>query len=176
MRSAVMETDPSGTFVGSSFCYAVARDWARFGLLFLQDGLWQREDGETLRVLPEGWVKYSTTPTKGSFKKYGAHWWLNTHTTVQEEDGGPAYVEKREREKNAERKAERRSEKGEEPAGQWHRALPPDAYWAAGFEDQFLVIVPSRDLVIVRLGMNRDPDLFKHADLWGGIIQSFPAS
>ena len=174
MRSAVMETDPSGTFVGSSFCYAVARDWARFGLLFLQDGVWQREDGERLRVLPEGWVKYTTTPTKGSFRKYGAHWWLNTRTTVPEEDGGHDYVAKREREKNA--KEERRSEKGKEAAPSWHRALPPDAYWASGFEDQFVVVVPSRDLVIVRLGMDRDQNALKHADLWGGIVQSFPPS
>src|SRR5690606_19448400 len=57
MTSAVLEVDPSGTFVGSSFMYATARDWARFGLLFLRDGVWQGE-----RILPEGWVEFSTTP------------------------------------------------------------------------------------------------------------------
>ncbi len=75
MKSAVIEPDPSGTFVGSSFMYATARDWARFGLLYLKDGVWERE-----RILPEGWVEYSTTPTKNTppGKGYGAQWWLNT--------------------------------------------------------------------------------------------------
>jgi CubicO group peptidase (beta-lactamase class C family) len=54
MTTAVLEPDPSGTFVGSSFMYATARDWARFGLLFLRDGTWNVE-----RILPEGWVDYS---------------------------------------------------------------------------------------------------------------------
>ena len=58
MTSAVMEPDASDTFVGSSYMYATARDWARFGLLFLQDGMWEGE-----RILPEGWVDYSITPT-----------------------------------------------------------------------------------------------------------------
>jgi len=72
MKSAVIEPDASGTFVGSSFMYATARDWARFGLLYLQDGVWFGQ-----RILPEGWVKYSRTPTELAPKKnYGAHFWL----------------------------------------------------------------------------------------------------
>ena len=68
MPSAVMEADPSGTFVGSSYAFATARDWARFGLLYLQDGMWNGE-----RVLPEGWVTYTTTPTpKAPRGEYGA--------------------------------------------------------------------------------------------------------
>lgn len=58
MRSAIMEPDASGTFVGSSFMYATVRDWARFGLLYLQDGVW-----EGTQILPEGWVDYSRRPT-----------------------------------------------------------------------------------------------------------------
>lgn len=73
MTSAVMEPDPSGTFVGSSYTVATVRDWARFGLLYLQDGMWNGE-----RVLPEDWVAYTTTPTPKSPKgEYGALFWLN---------------------------------------------------------------------------------------------------
>lgn len=72
MNSAIMEPDASGTFVGSSYMYTTARDWARFGLLYLQDGVWNGE-----RILPEGWVDYSRTPTPPSLGEYGGMWWLN---------------------------------------------------------------------------------------------------
>ena len=73
MLSMVMEPDPSGTFVGSSYMFATPRDWARFGLLYLQDGVWNGE-----RILPEGWVKYTTTPTPRAPRgEYGALFWLN---------------------------------------------------------------------------------------------------
>jgi len=72
MNSAIFEPDASGTFVGSSYMYATARDWARFGLLFAQDGMW---DGE--RILPQDWVAYSRTPTPSSLGEYGGLWWLN---------------------------------------------------------------------------------------------------
>jgi CubicO group peptidase (beta-lactamase class C family) len=72
MTSATLEPDAAGTFVGSSFMFATARDWARFGQLFLQDGIW---DGR--RILPVDWVKFSTTPTAPSLLgNFGAHWWL----------------------------------------------------------------------------------------------------
>ena len=73
MRSAVLETDAAGDFVGSSFSYATARDWARFGLLYARDGVWQGE-----RLLPEGWVARARRPTPPAPRgSYGAHWWLN---------------------------------------------------------------------------------------------------
>mgnify|MGYP003876312111 CR=1 FL=1 len=73
--------DQSGTFVGSSFSHATARDWARFGQLFLNKGEWNGE-----QVLPEAWVDFSLQPVPSSHvspnpKKphavYGAQWWLN---------------------------------------------------------------------------------------------------
>ncbi len=72
MADAVFETDPSGSFVGSSYLYATARDYARFALLYLNDGVF---DGN--RILPEGWVEYTTTPASASNGEYGAFFWLN---------------------------------------------------------------------------------------------------
>ena len=77
MRSAVLEPDASGTFVGSSYCFATPRDWARFGLLYLNDGVWQGE-----RILPEGWVDYSTEPARAAGGQYGAQIWLNAGGTL----------------------------------------------------------------------------------------------
>lgn len=72
MRTAVLETDPSGTFVGSSYGFASARDWARLGLLYAQDGVFAGE-----RVLPAGWVHASATPHPASNGRFGLHVWLN---------------------------------------------------------------------------------------------------
>jgi CubicO group peptidase (beta-lactamase class C family) len=72
MDSAVLEPDSSGTFVGSSYMYATARDWAKFGLLYLRGGVWNGR-----RILPEGWVQYATTPTaQAPNKAFGSHFWL----------------------------------------------------------------------------------------------------
>ncbi|MDE1173818.1 MAG: serine hydrolase [Parvibaculaceae bacterium] len=74
IKSAKPKFDKAGTFIGSSFCYMTPRDFARFGLLYLRNGVW---DGT--RILPEGWVDYARTATfqqPGSEDSYGAHWWL----------------------------------------------------------------------------------------------------
>ena len=113
MSSAVIEPDASGTFIGSAFMYATARDWARFGLLYLQDGVWEGQ-----RILPAGWVNYSRTPTPAAPKKnYGAHFWLMNVST---------------------------------PSG--HSKVMT----AQGFQDQYTAIIPSRQLVIVHLGRNKN--------------------
>jgi CubicO group peptidase (beta-lactamase class C family) len=72
MTSAIPEFDEAGTWVASSYVRTTARDFARFGLLYVRDGMW---DGR--RLLPEGWVDYARTivsddPDDGP---YGAHWW-----------------------------------------------------------------------------------------------------
>ncbi len=73
MYHALLEPDASGTFVGSSYGYASARDWARFGLLFINDGVWNGE-----RILPKGWSAYSATPAPAApIGQYGAMFWLN---------------------------------------------------------------------------------------------------
>lgn len=77
IRTATIETDRNGTFIGSSYMYASARDWARLGQFCLQDGVWNGE-----RLLPEGWVEYLVTPTEtAEANLYGAQVWLNQDPT-----------------------------------------------------------------------------------------------
>ena len=120
MRSTVLEPDAAGTLVCSSFVYATARDWLRFGLLYLQDGLWGGE-----RILPVGWVTYSSTPSATDLQgSYGAHFRTNGHHTTPDH---------------------------KRPLPQ----LPGDTFYAAGYEGQNVVIIPSYKLVVVRLGQTR---------------------
>ena len=72
MHSMVLETDLDGNFVGSSYGWASTRDWARFGLLYLNRGTWNGK-----QLFDPSWVDYVTRPTKGSKGSYGAHFWLN---------------------------------------------------------------------------------------------------
>lgn len=76
MKSPIPKFDAAGTFIGSSFCFATPRDFARFGLLYLRGGRW-----EGRRLLPESWIDYARTPTWQqpgvTDGRYGAHWWLD---------------------------------------------------------------------------------------------------
>jgi CubicO group peptidase (beta-lactamase class C family) len=108
MASAKPRFDAAGTFIGSSFCFATPRDFAKFGLLYLRGGLW-----EGRRLLPQGWVDYARTPTfqqpgGDADGPYGAHWWLDL-------------------------------------AG-------PGTFSANGYDGQYIILCPDRDLIIVRHG------------------------
>jgi CubicO group peptidase (beta-lactamase class C family) len=122
MASAVIEPDAVGTPMGSSYVWATARDWARFGLLYLNDGVWRGR-----RILPADWVRYSRSPATADRRaEYGAQFWLKVPAPDRIEPGRPYLV-------------------------------PGDAYYAAGFGAQYLTVIPSRDLVVVRLGLALDP-------------------
>jgi CubicO group peptidase (beta-lactamase class C family) len=73
MTSADPRVDAAGTFIGSSYVYATARDFARFGLLYLRDGVWNGQ-----RLLPEGWVDHGRRQRSVDDEGlgYGAHWWV----------------------------------------------------------------------------------------------------
>jgi CubicO group peptidase (beta-lactamase class C family) len=116
MRHVTLEFDGAGTPEGSSQMLASARDWARFGMLYLDDGV---VGGK--RILPEGWVSYSASPTPGALVGYGAGFWTNLGDSF-----GAKY----------------RIENG------W----PRDAFFAKGSIGQYVIMIPSQHLVIVRLG------------------------
>lgn len=139
MYSAVMEPDASGTFVGSSYTFATPRDWARFGLLYLQDGVWQGE-----RILPRGWVKYSTTPTPQAPRgEYGALFWLNA--------GSP-----------------------EDPEDRRWPSAPRDAFAATGFQEQKVIIIPSKKLVLVRFGATTDRKSWNTDEFIANVLAAIP--
>ena len=72
MSTAFIERDQAGNFIASSYGFASASDWAKFGLFYLNDGVWEGE-----RLLPKGWVDWTREPANGSDGRYGAHFWLN---------------------------------------------------------------------------------------------------
>ncbi len=110
IKNAVLETDAWGNFILTGYDYMSARDWARFGMLHLREGVWNGE-----RILPEGWADFVSTPAPADGSRgYGGLFWLN--------------------------------------AGGRYDRIPRDAYWAAGFMGQTTMIIPSRNVVIVRLG------------------------
>lgn len=136
-----LETDPFGTYVLSSFSYGSARDWAKFGQLYLNNGKVSNK-----QIFPENWVKYTTSPTPNSYGLYGAHWWRGD---VDE------YVHESERD-----------------LGDLYRPMPKDAYFASGYSGQYTIVVPSLNLVIVRLGYNTPGVRFPIGEVVRDIVQT----
>lgn len=122
MTRTVLETDWNGDFLMSGQAYASARDLARLGLLYLNDGLWNGE-----RLLPRGWAEYVSRP--GPAQPAGS--WASAD--CEDECGGRAYG-----------------------AQFWvpkpGDGLPPGSYMASGGRGQYVLVVPERDVVIVRRG------------------------
>lgn len=112
VRTMVIETDPYGDLLTQGYDLAAARDWARLGNLYLQDGVWKGQ-----RILPEGFVKFVSTlaPAWVADQRpiYGGFFWIN---------------------------------------GDGKLPIPKDAYYMSGAGGQSTIIIPSHDLVVVRLG------------------------
>jgi len=141
MRSAVFEADAAGTLGSASFMYASARDWARFGQLLLQDGVWNGQ-----RLLPEGWVRYLTHATPLSTREeFGAQLWVKVPEPFNDRDPHAS-------------------------------PLPADAFHAVGHEGQFVSVVPSRELVVVRLGLSRPESAWNHEAFLARVLEAVPAS
>lgn len=130
IQGAVWERDGAGTFVGSSYLYIRPTDLARIGYLFMHDGVWNGK-----RLLPEGWVRYSLTVI-------------------------PAYHNRR---------SVSVSERADNPAAYWYRNVgnkalgiekpwpeaPDDTFAALGHWGKGLWVIPSLDMIVVRLGDDR---------------------
>ena len=118
INDAQLEMDEAGNYIYSSYCFMPARDWGKLGQLYLNDGIWNGE-----RILPEGWVSFSTKPTSSAKEKnYGSHIWLNK--------------------------------------GKLYPSIPTSAYYFSGYQGQRVLIIPEYNLVVVRLGIAQDDEIF----------------
>lgn len=133
MRNTLLSTDRFGDFILSSQVYTNARDLARFGLLYLQDGLWNGE-----RVISREWIDFVRTPAPATAQRgnqYGGQWWLVPDDRTD---------------------------------------VPEDAYSTAGNRGQYVIVVPTHDLVIVRRGLDYGRQGFNRWDLAREVLKAFP--
>jgi CubicO group peptidase (beta-lactamase class C family) len=132
MRNTLVSVDRFGDFVLSSQVYTNARDLARFGLLYLNGGVWNGE-----RLISQQWIDFVRTPapaTAKGMRDYGGQWWLV-------------------------------------PAGR--DDVPADAYATAGNRGQYVIVVPSHRLVIVRRGLDFGRQGFDRWDLVREVLEAF---
>jgi CubicO group peptidase (beta-lactamase class C family) len=132
MRNTLVSADRFHDFILSSQVYTNARDLARFGLLYAQNGVW---DGE--RLISEDWIEFVRTPapaTADSGNFYGGQWWLVPDDRTD---------------------------------------VPKDAYSTSGNRGQYVIVVPSHDLVIVRRGLDWGRQGFNRWDLTREVLKAF---
>ena len=131
MRNTLLSTDRFGDFILSSQVYTNARDLARFGLLYLNGGVWNGE-----RLISEDWIDFVRTPapaTAETGNQYGGQWWLVPDNRTD---------------------------------------VPKDAYSTAGNRGQYVIVVPSHDLVIVRRGLDYGRQGFNRWDLTREVLKA----
>ncbi|MEM6765374.1 MAG: serine hydrolase [Bacteroidota bacterium] len=132
MRNTLLSMDRFGDFILSSQVYTNARDLARFGQLYLQNGMWEGE-----RLISEDWIKFVRTPAPSTAERgnfYGGQWWLVPDDRTD---------------------------------------VPKDAYATAGNRGQYVIVVPSHDLVIVRRGLDYGRQGFNRWDLTREVLKAF---
>ena len=131
MRNTLLSVDRFGDFVLSSQVYTTARDLARFGMLYLQNGMWEGE-----RLLSEDWIEFVRTPAPSTARSgnfYGGQWWLVPDDRTD---------------------------------------VPSDAYSTAGNRGQYVIVVPSHDIVIVRRGLDYGRQGFDRWDLTREVLRA----
>ena len=132
MRNTYLSTDRFGDFIMSSQIYTTARDLARFGLLYAQNGMWKDE-----RLISEEWIDFVRTPAPATSETgnfYGGQFWLVPDDRTD---------------------------------------VPKSAYSTAGNRGQFVVIVPSHDVVIVRRGLDYGRQGFDRWDMTREVLKAF---
>ncbi len=139
MTTATMETDERGTLVGSSYMYASARDWARYGQFLLQQGVWRGRE-----LLPRGYVAMMASPVAASGGEYG-----HGLVWLWASDGDTP---------------------GKNPDASY--GIPADTFWMEGHDGQITCIVPSRELVVVRMGLTPSSDHYLPQPLVKSILEA----
>ena len=139
MMSATLEADEHGTLVGSSYMYATARDWARYGLFLSHGGVWRGQE-----LLPRGFVAMMASPVAASGGQYGHGlvWLWGSDAVVPGENPDAAF------------------------------GIPADTFWMEGHDGQSTAIIPSRDLVVVRLGLTPARDHYQPQPLVQAVLNS----
>ncbi|MBZ9896736.1 beta-lactamase family protein [Mesorhizobium sp. BR1-1-6] len=137
IHSAVLETDEQGTFVGSSYLYATAHDWARFGQFLLQGGVWNGN-----QILPAGFVDWMREPASASKVYSKGQLWIEAPGDEENPGAGVA-------------------------AG-----LPKDTYWMEGHDGQTVAIIPSEQLVVVRLGLTPAKLGYRPQTMVGALVKA----
>ena len=134
LENTTLEFDKSGTFIGGSSVYASARDYAKFGYLYLRDGIW-----EDKQIISKEWIESTRTPSKHTKNLYSNKFW---HVTDDRKNSFN---------------------------------FPKDSYYCAGFGGQYIMIIPSKDIIMVRLGETYNTSTDNLLSFLGEIVKEIPS-
>ena len=133
LNDTTLEFDKSGTFIGGSSVFANARDYAKFGYLYLRDGKW-----ENTQVISKKWIDATRVPSKHTNRLYSNKFW---HVSKDRHNSFN---------------------------------FPDDTYYCAGFGGQYILIIPSKDIVMVRLGETYNTSTNQILSFLGEILKEVP--
>jgi CubicO group peptidase (beta-lactamase class C family) len=154
MRDTVWTRDPAGNALTFSGVESTCLDLARVGHLMLNRGAWAGK-----RLVSSGFVEQATRPSSGLNAAYGLLWWVNAKGRVVEVPRQAGYPD-------------------DKPAhqGQLAPSVPDDAFWAYGYGDQYIAVVPSDGVVAVRLGARpATPDALTFEGFTHGVLDGLGA-
>lgn len=164
MSSTVFEVDPVGTYIGSSYAWATARDWAKFGLLYLNNGKYfNRQLNATSNMFADGWIDFVRGSTFSSKNLYGGQFWIggNNQQITEEEL------------KYSDMCDELYPSRLFPKRDHW-RMLPENSYFAHGFEEQMTLLSPDHNVVLIRLGCTSEILSWDKGGFYKSIMDLFP--